>query len=69
MSYEQTNLRCRNCRFWWPLVDAEQSVDHARTQAARGQCRCHAPPASGADQGWAIVRCDDWCGVHSHVSI
>jgi len=68
MTYENPNLRCRNCKFWWPLPD-ERPVEHLRQYATRGQCRRHAPPAGGSDQDWAVVKPDDWCGEHTHVSI
>jgi hypothetical protein len=67
MTYENTTLRCRNCKYWWPLQGAEQ-VEHLREHAARGQCRRHAPPPVAADQEWAIVNSSDWCGEHAHVS-
>jgi len=66
MTYENSSLRCRNCKFWWPLGD-NQSDPHLRQHATRGQCRRHAPPPVSADQEWAIVHSDDWCGEHSHV--
>jgi hypothetical protein len=68
MSYENSSLRCRNCKFWWPLSD-DQPDTHLRQHAKRGQCRRHAPPPVSADQEWAIVKNDDWCGEHSHVMI
>ena len=69
MSYENTGLRCRNCKFWWPLVVTDSPDTHLRQHAKRGQCRRHAPPAmAAADQEWAIVKSDDWCGEHLHVS-
>lgn len=67
MSYENTGLRCRNCRFWWPLQDDQPTAVHLREHAARGQCRCHAPPAGSVELEWPIVKRDDWCGEHSHV--
>jgi hypothetical protein len=67
MTYENTTLRCRNCKFWWPLRADERPVEHLRQHATRGQCRRHAPVS--ADQQWAIVEADDWCGEHAHVSI
>jgi len=68
MSYEQTSLRCRNCRFWWPLEEPDQHFVHLREHAVRGQCRRHAPPPMHLEQAWAIVQYDDWCGEHSHVN-
>lgn len=65
--YEDTNLRCRNCRFWWPLAD-DTPLTHLREHAARGQCRRHPPPPA-ADMLWAVVQRDDWCGEHAHISI
>jgi hypothetical protein len=67
MTYENTTLRCRNCRFWWPLQDDLPQQQHLREHAKRGQCRRHAPPPVAAEQEWAIVQATDWCGEHSHV--
>ena len=68
MTYENSNLRCRNCTFWWPLAD-DKPEKHLREHAKRGQCRRHAPPAmAAADQEWAIVHNDDWCGEHAHIN-
>jgi hypothetical protein len=66
MTYENHSLRCWNCKFWWPLPD-EKAPDHLRQHAQRGQCRRHAPPPMAADQAWAIVTRDEWCGEHVHV--
>jgi hypothetical protein len=68
MTYEQTALRCRNCKFWWPM-DEGQPTEHLRDHAKRGQCRRHAPPAVSAELEWAIVKSSDWCGEHVHVSV
>jgi hypothetical protein len=68
MSYEQTSLRCRNCRFWWPISDG-LPLEHLRQHATRGQCRRHAPPPVSSEQEWAIVQKTDWCGEHSHVEM
>ena len=66
MTYENKSLRCFNCKFWWPLQD-DQPLEHLREHAKRGQCRRHAPPPVAAEQEWAIVQRNDWCGEHSHV--
>lgn len=66
MTYENKSLRCFNCKFWWPLQD-DWPLEHLREHATRGQCRRHAPPPVSADQEWAIVQRNDWCGEHSHV--
>ena len=66
MTYENKSLRCFNCKFWWPLQD-DHPPEHLRDHAGRGQCRRHAPPPVSADQEWAIVQRNDWCGEHSHV--
>ena len=68
MSYENKSLRCRNCRFWWPLQD-DLPLDSLRRHAKRGQCRRHAPPPVSAEQEWDIVQAADWCGEHSHVEM
>jgi hypothetical protein len=65
MSYENKALRCRNCKFWWPLSDHKDD-EHARAHATRGHCRRHAPPPVSADQEWAITQSGDWCGEHLH---
>jgi hypothetical protein len=44
-------------------------LDHLREHAKRGQCRRHAPPPVSAEQEWAVVQKDDWCGEHSHVEM
>jgi hypothetical protein len=67
MTYENTTLRCRNCRFWWPLQDDLPQQQHLREHAKRGQCRRYAPPPVSAEQEWAVVQATDWCGEHSHV--
>ena len=69
MTYENTGLRCRNCKFWWPIGENQQDQPdpHWRQHAMRGQCRRHAPPPRAADDEWAIVHSGDWCGEHSHI--
>jgi hypothetical protein len=67
MSYENTTLRCRNNKFWWPMQD-DLAIERLRQHAKRGQCRRHPPPPVGADQEWAIVQSTDRCGEHVHVS-
>jgi len=67
MTYENTGLRCRNCRFWWPMQGADEKIEHLREHAERGECRRHAPPPVSADLEWAIVKKTDWCGEHAHV--
>ena len=34
MAYENVSLRCRNCRFWWPLKDDKPDT-HLREHASR----------------------------------
>jgi hypothetical protein len=73
MSWENKNLRCRDCRFWWPT--AETAQEPIRAKSVFGQCRRHAPPALLSDLPdrqhhypvWAATKRDDWCGEHSHV--
>jgi hypothetical protein len=67
MSYENKNLRCRNCRFWWPMVE-ERADQHPREHATRGQCRRHAPQPVAIEPIWAITQSSEWCGEHSHVN-
>lgn len=69
MSYENTSLRCRNCRFWWPQQEEGAPVVHLREHAKRGQCRRHAPPPGSSEQEWAIVQKSDWYGEHSHAEM
>jgi len=74
MSYENKNLRCRDCRFWWPIADGAGS-EPTRDRSIFGQCRRYAPPASVGDlpdhgrhyPSWAATKRDDWCGEHEHV--
>jgi hypothetical protein len=68
MSYENKALRCRNCRFWWPLADGLPETN-LRQHAKRGQCRRHAPPPVSSEIEWAFVQTTDWCGEHSHVEM
>jgi hypothetical protein len=65
--YENTNLRCRNCKFWWPK-DEGRPDPHLRMHAALGQCRRHPPTLTAVERAWAIVHSDDWCGDHAHIS-
>jgi hypothetical protein len=72
--YENKNLRCRNCRFWWPT--AESGGTPNREQAVFGQCRFDAPPVQSTDlpdhktryPAWTSTKRDDWCGKHMHVT-
>lgn len=74
MSWDNRNLRCRNCTYWWPVTEGENSEPH-RERSDFGQCRRHAPPTTvgePADHGrhypcWAVTKRDDWCGEHVHV--
>lgn len=65
MSFENKSLRCRNCKFWWPLPDKHED-EFARAHATRGECRRHAPAPVSAGQEWAITHDQDWCGEHLH---
>jgi hypothetical protein len=72
MSFENARLRCRNCKFWWPLAD--EGHQPSRQGSSHGQCRRHAPPAllreeessSAPHPFWAVTSKDDWCGEHMH---
>ncbi len=75
MSFDSAHLRCRECKFWWPLAHA--GTPASREKSTRGQCRRHAPPAFlvGANESdiatvrkpaWAITGTDDWCGEFAH---
>jgi hypothetical protein len=75
MSWQNKNLRCRNCKFWWPVAEGSNEPSH--DHSTHGQCRRHAPPAAVHDSaeqtrsypGWATTKRDDWCGEHSHVEM
>ncbi len=43
MTFENKNLRCRGCRFWWPTGEGAAN-EPLRERAILGQCRRHAPP-------------------------
>jgi hypothetical protein len=74
MTFENKNMRCRTCRFWWPTGEGAGS-EPAREGSILGQCRCHAPPAQVVDlpdhgkhyPSWATTKRDDWCGEHQHI--
>jgi hypothetical protein len=74
MTFENRNLRCRGCRFWWPIGEATGN-EPVRERAILGQCRRYAPPAAVADLPdhtrhypfWATTKRDDWCGDHEHM--
>jgi hypothetical protein len=74
MTFENRNMRCRTCRFWWPVAEAA-GKEPSREHAILGQCRRIAPPAQLAelpDHGrhypsWATTKRDDWCGEHQHM--
>jgi hypothetical protein len=74
MSFDNKNLRCRNCTFWWPT--SEGGHDASRERSVFGQCRRHAPPTLVLDlpdhavryPGWPSTKRDDWCGDHVHVT-
>jgi len=73
MSWENKNLRCRDCKFWWPTAEAA-GHEPSRDRSILGQCRRHAPPAMFNDlpdharhyPSWATTKRDDWCGEHQH---
>ena len=44
MTFENKNMRCRTCRFWWPIAEAA-GKEPDRQHAILGQCRHDAPPA------------------------
>jgi hypothetical protein len=74
MSFENKNLRCRGCRFWWPTAEGTGNEPH-RERSILGQCRRYAPPAQVADlpdhgrhyPSWPTTKRDDWCGEHQHI--
>jgi hypothetical protein len=75
MSFETATLRCRNCKFWWPLADGDHPAN--RQRSPRGACRRYAPPALLKESGvateqypsWAITLKEDWCGEHLHTEM
>jgi hypothetical protein len=74
MTFENKNMRCRSCRFWWPTAEVTDHEPH-RERSILGQCRRHAPPAHITDlpdhgrhyPSWATTTREDWCGEHQHV--
>jgi hypothetical protein len=74
MTFENKNMRCRSCRFWWPTPEGTDHEPH-RERSILGQCRRHAPPAVVADlpdhgrhyPSWTTTKRDDWCGEHQHI--
>ena len=76
MSFDTPNLRCKECKFWWPLPHAGARA--SRLKSLRGQCRRSAPPAflvaasepevaAARRPAWAITAKDDWCGDYVHI--
>jgi hypothetical protein len=73
MSWENKNLRCRDCKFWWPTAEGATS-EPSRERSILGQCRRYAPPTLIGDlpdharryPAWATTKRDDWCGDHQH---
>ncbi|MEJ2378922.1 MAG: hypothetical protein P8Y53_07160 [Pseudolabrys sp.] len=73
MSWDNRNLRCFNCRSWWPLPEGTGG-EASRQRSLMGQCRRYAPPAQWAElpdrarhyPSWATTKRDDWCGEHAH---
>jgi len=74
MTFENKNMRCVTCRFWWPTGEAAHG-EVLRAHAILGQCRRFAPPAQTVDlpdhgrhyPSWATTKRDDWCGEHQHM--
>jgi hypothetical protein len=74
MTFEHKNMRCRTCRFWWPIAEGADR-EPMRERAILGQCRHQSPPAQTVDlpdharhyPSWATTKRDDWCGAHEHV--
>ncbi len=73
MSWENRNLRCFNCKSWWPTAEAAGG-EPSRERSILGQCRRHAPPSMVFEvpdharhyPGWVTTKRDDWCGEHTH---
>jgi hypothetical protein len=73
MTFENKNLRCNHCRFWWPTGEATGN-EPSRQRSFFGQCRRHAPLPGTVDlpdhgrhyPAWATTKRDDWCGEHEH---
>jgi hypothetical protein len=73
MSWDNANLRCRNCKHWWPTPEGA-GHEPSREHSIFGQCRRHAPPALVSelpDHGrhypaWVTTKRDDCCGEHQH---
>ena len=73
MSFENKNLRCHDCHFWWPMT--EGAADALRRTAIFGQCRRLSPPPLMLEvpdrqaryASWSSTKRDDWCGEHAHL--
>jgi hypothetical protein len=74
MTFENINLRCKDCRFWWPTAEGT-GHDPSRDRSLLGQCRRRSPPAASVDKpdydrhypSWATTKREDWCGEHEHI--
>ena len=74
MTWDNKNLRCHDCRFWWPTAEATGN-EPSRERSILGQCRRHAPTPLVGDMpdhsrrypAWVTTKRDDWCGEHQHV--
>ena len=76
MTWDNKNLRCFNCRSWWPVAEGA-SGEPSRQRSIFGQCRHYAPPAQVTDlpdrsrhhPSWATTKRDDWCSEHAHLEM
>jgi len=76
MSWDNRNLRCFNCKSWWPVGEGAGN-EPSRQHSVFGQCRRYAPPAHLADApdhgrhypSWATSKRDDWCNEHTHTEM
>ena len=73
MTFENKNLRCNHCRFWWPTAEGagNEPTANARSSGSAGATRAVADLADLPDHGrhypsWATSKRDDWCGDHQH---
>ena len=76
MTFENKNLRCNHCRFWWPTGEATGN-EPSRERSILGQCRRRAQTPLITDlpdhgrhyPAWPTTKRDDWCGEHGHTQM
>jgi len=75
MTFENKNMRCHDCKFWWPISESDR--EPTRSSAIFGECRYDAPSASIQELPehktryafWVATKRDDWCGRHERLQL